>query len=99
MKEEIKQKYIEIIDSLGYETPILESAKDFIRSYTGADIPEFHKFMLETLALIIHTGELEVRADAYDEIEATRKQHTEKLKKVAVETETEVDQLSIPTPA
>ena len=98
MKEEIKQTYIEMIDALGYEAPFLNTVKNFIKTYDGSETEEFHALMLETIALIVNAGELQVKADAYDDLEKLKERQSEKMEDFVENAEGEEVEENIPIP-
>jgi endo-alpha-1,4-polygalactosaminidase (GH114 family) len=98
MKEEIIKTYIEMIDNLGYEAPFLDTVKNFIKTYDGSDTKEFHALMIETIALIVNAGGLQVKADAYDALEKADEKKQEEMEELVASFEGEEDEENIPIP-
>jgi hypothetical protein len=66
---ETKNKYIQIINNIGYEDPAVEAIVEFIRTYNGTEDNAFAFLCLSVTGLLMQVKALKIKADGYDQME------------------------------
>jgi len=98
MKQEAKSAYIEIINTLGFETENTKALKKFIDTYDGSDTPELHEHIIRSLKLMAINESTKAEAEAYRELETLKEEQGIKLEKIADEITKEVEDPNLPIP-
>lgn len=68
MEKNVIEKFLNIIDNLHSEDPLVDYLADFVASYDGTNTEEFKMLVLGTVRYILQTSELEVKARAFDKL-------------------------------
>lgn len=98
MDKDIKQKYIQLIDTMDNEKPMVAILKDFVNSYDGELTLEFHKLVMGVLVSSMQTDELTAKAEAYDDYEKLRTEQEENMEKLATQGLSTSDMIDVPIP-
>jgi len=65
MNREIKDKYINLLNSIDSTLPLKSSAIEFINSYEGDNIDGFEVFLISIVGVLRRFGELEIESEGY----------------------------------
>ncbi|OGC68567.1 hypothetical protein A2415_05500 [candidate division WWE3 bacterium RIFOXYC1_FULL_39_7] len=64
-----KDKLISLIESLNYDSPVIDEIKVFINSYNGTNINDLNMLVFAIVTFIMGVQEMEVRAEGFDSME------------------------------
>ena len=69
LNPEDKEKLKSLIDSLKYDSPVIDEIKVFLDSYDGTNVNDLNMLVFALVTFIMGVQEMEVRADGYDTLE------------------------------
>ncbi|OGC50498.1 hypothetical protein A2716_04820 [candidate division WWE3 bacterium RIFCSPHIGHO2_01_FULL_40_23] len=98
INKEIKEKYINLLDNLKSEDPVVAHLKEFIETYDGSDEKNLHKLLLSVIRLLIVNGEALVKAKYYDKLSKSKEGFDQEFNKIAGQFDEIVNDTEPPVP-
>ncbi|RJR27150.1 hypothetical protein C4561_03250 [candidate division WWE3 bacterium] len=69
LNPEDKEKLKNLINSLNYDSPLIDEIKVFLDSYDGNNVDDLNMLIFALVTFIMGVQEMEIRAEGYDALE------------------------------